>query len=312
MPVFFDPMLIEKWGVGFIREGKVDESLRKLIPGAFISKGRYSYSGQSELRDLVWNHMDQNHRPLIHRTYGEASRIFIDGHASFSLTRFRGWPIVIPVFDGYYRENGFYQVLVLFGLIAIVNIIECNAADNGTKMDISWVIASHHWLRFLHPLLSRRFVRLNEIQNREDGPIRDRRVALRTWGYRFKTDDPDFLNSNVIENNTIFPPVPAPGTVMLGDLPDQRAVRVSFAERAFIFRRDREAVEVWPGVCLHEGAELDIAHLDGAVAKCPWHGLEFAARRLVEGGHGIELCGASLDLTGGKILVRSAPPSIYA
>ena len=310
MTAFFDPTLFEQGGAAFIREGKLDEALRKLIPGASISKGHYSYASRSELRDLVWNHMDQNHRPFIHRTYGEATRIFIDPHASFSLTRFGGWPIVIPVFDGYYKENGFYQVMVLFGLIAVVNIIECNPAGNGTQMDISWAIASHRWLRFLHPLLNRRFVRLNEVQNREDDPIRDRRIALRAAGYRFRTDDPDFINSNVVEHNTVFPPVRAPGAIVLTDLPDRRAVRVPFADRAFILWRDGGAVEVWPGVCLHEGAELDATHLAGAVVKCPWHGLEFAARRLEEGGRAVELCGARLDLAGGKILVTPSSPGV--
>lgn len=312
MTTFFDSTLFEQGGAAFIREGKIDEALRKLLPGASITKGHYSYPSRSELRDLVWNHMDQNHRPFIHRTYGEASRIFINGRASFSLTRFGGWPIVIPVFDGYYKENGFYQVMVLFGLIAVVNIIECNTAGNGTKMDVRWAIASHRWLRFLHPLLNRRFVRLNDVQNREDEPIRDRRIALRAAGYRFKTDNPDFINSNVIKNNAIFPPMRAPGTIALADLPDQRAVRIPLAERAFILRRDRDAVEVWPGVCLHEGAELGVEHLGGAVAKCPWHGLEFAAQRLVEGGRTIEICGTRLDLANGKIMVNPLPSDMGA
>ena len=96
MTTFFDPTLFERWDGAFIREDKVDESLRKLIPGAHISKGRYSYPGRAELRDLAWNHMDQNHRPFIHRTYGSASRIFIDKHASFSLTRFGRWRGDLP------------------------------------------------------------------------------------------------------------------------------------------------------------------------------------------------------------------------
>lgn len=312
MSAFFDSALVEEAGVGFIREGKIEESLRRLVPGAFISKGRYSYSSRSELRDLAWNHMDQNHRPLIHRTYGEAARFFVDARASFSLTRFGNWPIVIPVFDGYYRENCFYQVMVLFGLIAVVNIIECNAADKGTQIDVSWAIASPRWLRLLHPFLNRRFVRLNETQNREDDPIRDRRVALRARGYRFKTDEPDFLNSNVVENNTIFPPVSAPGSVTLDELPNQSAVRISFAERAFIFRRDHDAVDVWPGVCLHEGAEIDIAHLGATAVKCPWHGLEFAAQRLVQGGRVIELCGVRLELADEKITMNPLRSDIGA
>lgn len=303
---FFDANLVGQDGAAFIAEGKLDEALKKLVPGATISRGHYTYPSRSELRDLVWNHMDQNHRPFIHRTYGDASRIFIGRRASFSLTRFGRWPIVIPVFDGHHKGNGFYQVMVLFGLVVVVNIIECNSTDTGTQMDVEWVVASHRWLRFLHPLLQRRFIRLNDVQNREDDPIRERRIALRAAGYRFKTDDPDFISSNALENNTVFPPLREQSAITLADLPDRRAVRFPFADRSFIVRRDGDTAEVWPGVCLHEGAELDPAQLGKGVVKCPWHGLEFAARRLEEHGRAIEICGARLILAAGKIHVN--PP----
>jgi nitrite reductase/ring-hydroxylating ferredoxin subunit len=156
-------------------------------------------------------------------------------------------------------------------------------------------------LRFLHPWLHRRLVRLNEVQNREDDPVRDRRVTLRALGYRFKTDDPDFVNSNLIENNTIFPPVGAPESIVLGDLPDQRAIEISVANRALILRRDGQAVDVWPGVCPHEGSELKAENLCDNTVKCPLHGLEFASRRLGEGQNGITVCGARLDLANGRI-----------
>jgi len=205
------------------------------------------------------------------------------------------------VLDGYFKPNGFYQILVLFGLLAVVNVIECNADGNRTRMDIRWTIASHRWLRFLHPLLHRRLVRLNDVQNREDDPIRDRRVALRAMGYRFKTDDPDFVNSNVIENNTIYPAVAATESIALADLPQGQAVDVAVANRAFILRRDGQAVDVWPGVCPHEGAELKPEHLRERTVKCPWHGLEYAPRRLAEGQGGLTMCGARLELLNGRI-----------
>src|SRR5262249_52041416 len=153
-----------------------------------ITKGHFSYPARAELRDLVWNHMDQNHRPFIHRTYGDATRVHIGERSAFSLTRFGNWPVVLPVFDGQHKENGFYQILCLFGTIVVINIIECNATEQGNRMDIDWAIASHRWLRFLHGPLDRRLRRLNDVQNREDEVIRDRRVELRAAGYRFLTD----------------------------------------------------------------------------------------------------------------------------
>ncbi|HVA14962.1 MAG TPA: Rieske (2Fe-2S) protein [Stellaceae bacterium] len=307
MPAFFDPALVEKWGVGFISEGKIDESLRKLIPGAFITRGQFKYPSQSELRDLAWNHMDQNHRPYIHRTYGEAMRVFVQQQSAFSLTRFGRWPAVIPVFDGYFKENGFYQFVVVFGLFVIVNIMENKVVANGTEIDISWLIASHRWLRFAHPILNRRLTRVNEIQNREDDPVRDRRVTLRVQGFRFLTDEPDFVNSNVVENNAIFPSPRNGASIALSDLPNGRAIRVVLDNRAYVFRRKDQGVEVWPGICVHEGAEIDASHLNNDVVKCPWHGLEFGARSLSRDGQTAVVCGAQLELAGNRIVLGAAP-----
>ena len=78
-------------------------------------------------------------------------------------------------------------------------------------------------------------------------------------------------------NNVVFPDVEA-ATIVLADLPDKRVVRVAVARRAFILRRDQDGVDVWPGVCPHEGAELNVEHLDDKLVVCPWHGLKHGAQ----------------------------------
>jgi hypothetical protein len=302
---FFDPALLEKWGDAFIREDKIDDALRLLIPAAHITKGSFSCPGGAEQRDLLWNHMDQNHRPHIHRTYGEAMRLHIGARAAVSLTRFGRWPVVIPVFDGHHKDNGFYQVLCLFGLIVVVNVIESNVTAEGTRMDIHWAIASHRMLRFLHPLLDRRLRRLNVVQNAEDDPIRRRRVELRAAGYRFATDSPDFLASNALANNVSFPPLREARAIPVGRLEEGRAERIDIGDRGYIVRREGAMLQVWPGVCPHEGAALAAEHLRGSTVKCPWHGLEFAARRLLPGDGPVSICGARLSFDGG--MLRVAP-----
>ena len=297
---FFDSALLEKFGAAFISEDKVDEALRRLIPKAHITKGSFSCPGWAEQRDLLWNHMDQTHRPHIHRTYGEAMRLYIGERAAVSLTRFGSWPIVIPVFDGHYKDNGFYQVLCLFGLIVVVNVIESNATPDGTRMDISWAIASHRLLRFVHPWLDRRLRRLNVVQNAEDDPIRHRRVELRGAGYRFATDAtdaPDFVSANAIANNVIFPSLTERAVVPLADIPAGQVHRIEVGRRAYLLQRRDDGIDVWPGICPHEGAALGPGDVDGRAARCPWHGLEFAPRRLRPGAGSIILCGARLSLS---------------
>ncbi len=303
---FFDPALVEKSGSAFIREDKVDEALARLIPNVRITKGRFSCPGFAEQRDLVWNHMDQNHRPLIHRTYGEAMRMFVGERSAFSLTRFGGWPAVIPVFDGHYKDNGFYQILCLFGLIVVVVIIETNKDADGTRMDVDWAIASHKFLRFVHPILDRRLQRLNDVQNREDEQIRHRRVELRTKGYRFVTDEPDFLNSNAMANNVVFPPLASAFSVPIVAWSDGEVRQVDVGDRGYLVRRTGDAIEVWPAICPHEGAALKTTDLHGRVARCPWHGLEFGPRVLRPEGGPLTMCGAELTLVDGKLLVSPA------
>lgn len=303
----FDPRLIEFNDAAFLDPGKIDEALRRLMPNAYLSKGSYSYPSRAPLCDLVWNHMDQNHRPLIHNTYEEAARVFIDRHASFSLTRFGKWPVAIPVFDGYFRENGFYQVMVLFGLVVVVCLVECKAGENGTSMEISWTTASHWLLRFVHPYLNRRIRLLNEEQNRDDDPIRDQRVALRKAQYSFVTDSPDFTNANVVANNVKFPAVAGTHAVSVKEIPEGQPQRVAVADRAFVIRRTGGTLEVWPGICPHEGAAIGVEHLKGATVKCGWHGLEFGPRRLGPGSGRVVVCGAALELTEDQLTVGPAP-----
>ncbi len=295
MNSFFDPALLEAGGVAFIREDKVDEALRLLIPNAHITKGSFTCPGYSEPRDLLWNHMDQMHRPYIHRTYNEAARISIGRRTAFSLTRFGRWPAVIPVFDGHFRENGFYQILCLFGLIVVVNVIECKTEDAQTRMEIGWAIASHRLLRFLHPWLHRRLIRLNIVQNAEDEEIRKRRTELRASNYRFMTDAPDFVNANVKSNNVVYPPLAKGQSFPIGE-PDGKPRQIDVGDRMYIIRHLGETVEVFPGVCPHEGAHLGPDDVKGGTVKCRWHGLEFGPRRLKRGDPAVTVCGARLEL----------------
>ena len=196
--------------------------------------------------------------------------------------------------------------MVLFGLVVVLTTIECNAVDDGTRMDVRWAIASHRWLRFLHPLLSRRFQRLNDVQNREDDPIRDHRVALRAANYRFATDAPDFFNSNVVGNNVEFPSFAGHHSIVIADLPEAELHRAEVGHRAYILRRSGQQLEVWPGICPHEGASLGPGNVEGKLVRCPWHGLEFAPRRFGPGAGKAVLCGALLQFTGDTLNIGPA------
>jgi hypothetical protein len=249
--------------------------------------------------------MDQNHRPYVHRTYGDAMRLHIGVESAFSLTRFGNWPLVVPVFDGYHKDNSFYQVLCLFGLFVIVIFIEACADGERRYMQIDWAIASHRLLRFLHPLLDRRLRRLNDVQNDEDEMIRNRRIALRADGYRFLTDEPDFVNANAMGNNVVYPPVTEPQTVSLAGLGVGEVRRIEAARRAFLVRRAGEGIQLWPGVCPHEGACIEPGQVRGNVVRCSWHGLEFGMRPLLPG-DAATICDARVEYRGDALFIGPA------
>lgn len=304
MVAFFDPSLIDLGGNGFFREDKLVESLKMLIPNAHLSTGKYTLHSTAGIPDLAWNNMDQEHRPHIHRTYAHAMRIFVSPRGTFSLTRFGRWPSCIPVFDGQHKPNGFYQVIMLFSLFVVVIVSDYVEEGGGTRLNFQWTIASHRSLKFLHPFLHRRLVKLNEVQNAEDDVVRMRRVELRKAGYRFGTDVPDFYNSNVVAHNTIFPPISAPASILLSDLPNGKPYRVELADRGYIMQRENDGVKIWPGICLHEGAQLDTSNLRNDRVVCPWHGLSYGPQRLNTTNPEITMCGAQMRLMIDRIVLQ--------
>ena len=71
--------------------------------------------------------------------------------------------------------------------------------------------------------------------------------------------------------------------------------------------RTGDTLEVWPGICPHEGAPIEVGQLKGATVKCAWHGLEFGPRRMDPGSGRVVMCGAALELTGDQLNVGPAP-----
>jgi hypothetical protein len=134
------------------------------------------------------------------------------------------------------------------------------------------------------------------VQNAEDEVMRDRRIALRAAGYRFLTDEPDFVNANAVGSNVVYPPVEASRVVSVADLQEGEIRRIEIERRGYLVRRSGETVHVWPGVCPHEGAVLEPGHVRANVVRCPWHGLEFGMRPLKPCSSALRLCGADLEL----------------
>jgi hypothetical protein len=156
-----------------------------------ITEGEYNFPPTCNVDDLDWNHMDWDHRPYIHRTYLNSLRIFADTNSGVSITLLSlfGIKFWVQVSDTKISKGLFYQNYTLFGLFWIFGVLE----NSETNTKYSWYISSSKWLKFLHPLISRRIYNLNHVQIAEDQSIRKKRTHLRNLGYKFGANERNFV-----------------------------------------------------------------------------------------------------------------------
>lgn len=70
----------------------------------------------------------------------------------------------------------------------------------------------------------------------------------------------------------------------LEDIPDGGTLRVTVEKRPILLCRQQERVFAVGAICPHRGAPLEEGCLNGALLRCPWHGIKFDVRT------GMRLC----------------------
>ena len=247
-----------------------------------VTTGHYEKRHSCEVRDIDWNHMDQLHRPAIHKTYEESLRLVTARSFQLSLTRVGLFKFFVLVTDIQLGPGLFYQGFNLFNLlyvhcvIRMIPISERERTDeNMTLHTNDWYIVSHRWFKFLHGLISRRLYRINEVQDAQDIAIRGRRTELRRKGYRFGSDEPDFLNSNVVTDNVIPPKLVGVHRISLKGIAPTGLNRLSTGVIELLVRKNGDqGITVWPAVCPHEGGPLELGEVCNGTITCPWHALK--------------------------------------
>jgi len=228
--------------------------------------------------------MDQLHRPAIHKTYQESLRLVTARSFQLSLTGvgLGGFKFFLPMTDIQLGPGLFYQGFSLFNLLYIHSIIRMIPASEREGVDekvslqrIDWYIVSHRLFKFLHGPISRRLYRLNDVQNKEDTSIRIRRAELRRKGYRFRSDNPDFLNSNVLTDNVIPPKLEGIHRISLKGITGAGLNCVSAGPIELLVRKEgSDSFTVWPAVCPHEGGPLELGTVCNGTIACHWHNLK--------------------------------------
>ncbi len=234
---------------------------------------------QCTLEDIEWNHMDQMHRLSIHNTYEKGIRIANGRNFAVSLTQWKNWPFFISVTDVYVAKGLFYQTLTIAGIIFLHSIISMEPipGTNNVKLVDEWFIASHKLFRFLHKPLNNKLHTLNKRLQEEDEQIRQGRFVLREKGFQFKTDSPDYYNSNRLTTNTIYPPLDHDANFLVANLTREPTLLKAGNLEFIAAQEEHGTYHIWPAACPHEGGPLLNGKICDAQIACPWHGLRFNA-----------------------------------
>ncbi len=243
-----------------------------------VTRGHCEQPGCNNFNDMAWNHMDQLHRPFVHKTYTQSLRVALDRGFALSLTYFPflGIRFFVLVTDVLVRPGVFYQAFNLFSIIYFHVMISVVAEGRGTAVKADWFIVSHPFFKFLHSYLDKRYKNIWTVQNAQDQPIRDQRQRLREKNFKFVDGDKlDYLTANQLTSNIRFPQIPEEIRVSLSDCPASELKKISAGPIDLLVRREGASFLIWTAVCPHEGGPLDQGTVCKTEIECPWHGLKF-------------------------------------
>jgi nitrite reductase/ring-hydroxylating ferredoxin subunit len=259
--------------IQFIPPEQLAQTLKKKGRGIMVTHDSIEVSAPCSVSDENWNHMDKDHRPWIHRTYQDAVYLATGREFQVSLTSVKvlGLSLSIQVTDVRLKEDLFYQCYSLFNLINVATVVRSLPG----KVIVEQYISSHFLLKPLHFYLKKRLYRLNEIQNAEDAPIRERRAELRRKGYMFD-EAPDFISANQKSNHVQFPKLGKIHAISIRSIPVGTASTVSAGPVDLLVRPNQDGTfSIWTGACPHEGGPLEGKNIcpSGTEILCRWHGL---------------------------------------
>jgi hypothetical protein len=270
----FDPQVLK-----YLPADRVVEQLKQLHPGMVVTHGHHESLVPGYINDLEWNFYDELHRQCVHDTYHGLYKVMTGKYFSINVVRWGNLPIFMQVANAKIADGLFYQSMTILGIIMLHQVQRISQRADEVLLEVDWYTASHWVFRWLHGPFNRRLLRLQRKQDMEDNvEIRYRRRDLRRRGFRFATDNPDFINSNRLTDNVRLPPLRDPIHIDLSAYALGTLQRVAHGSIELMFRRKSESqVEVWPGLCPHEGGLMEARHLCDGQAICPWHGRRFSA-----------------------------------
>jgi Rieske [2Fe-2S] domain len=287
----------------YLAPDRITDRLKGLSPGAAVTHAGLEVVCDGYLQDNEWGVFDLSHRVYVHNTYDNFVPLVSSRDVSILITCWNRLPVFFQVMTARLEPGLYYQSFSVLGILYCHQMSRMVQEGEKTRVKIDWYIVSHRFFKFLHYLFNRRLAKLQKVQNGEDAPLRERRLALRKRGITFTTDVPDFINANDLGDHVILPSQVWPQHARAPKLGDKETCSVEMGPIELLLRRDGDDLLVWPALCPHEGAKMDEGHLCGDQLSCPWHGRKYRAARLKSSGEGmLRYLGLCITLQNGELV----------
>jgi nitrite reductase/ring-hydroxylating ferredoxin subunit len=246
--------------------------------GLVFTSSQQSLTGQYAPADAEWNYKDVPHLKEIHnQVEGIPGAITTEYWVGFFIQKIG--PIRVPITVFNYGADPFSNIY--FGAVGpFALIISTNWQDNGnstTTVVTQYNLGSARYLRWMHGIVHKVLARNYKVLMEADTPMRLRRGELRSRGYTFAGDETGhgFIETINLQTVGVMPPSSAKpfSWVSEADKLPQGSTFVGTDDVGGVrIIRENDKVFVFPRVCLHAGASLDDAKIDGDCIVCPWHG----------------------------------------
>lgn len=268
----FEPQVLN-----YIAPENIPKYLNNLHAGMSLSHCTHSSLVPGFINDLEWNFFDEPHRQYVHNTYDDMYKVIAGKYFSVNIVKWKNLPIFFQVANAKITDGLLYQSMNVLGILCVHQVVRLTQQEpHNVMIQVDWWTASHWIFKWLHRPFNKKLMFLQRKQDLEDNvAIRGRRLDLRLRGFAFATDKPDFINSNTLTNKVKLPLPDEPIVISLRDYAKNEVHRFKSEAIELLFKLVDDGVEVWPGICPHEGAQLDKSHLCKEVAVCPWHGRTF-------------------------------------
>jgi hypothetical protein len=260
-----------------------DELVSRLTrAGLIFSQFQLVSVGDYEIFDADWNYKDVPHLNALHKLvncFPTSIEDQVITTINFQEVLGLTIPLVVVNYHSGVDRQTYYTSFL--GLLLIIETSWESVGEIKTRVTTKYAVGSKWFLRWAHPIVRWLITRNYRQLMSEDIPMRDRRGQLRRWGYGFRTDGkPHTFTStlHILDENM----------VMKQELHPPPTVRLTRAELDAIERKDLLTTEsdhwglrfsvrenqlhVYPRLCPHEGACLDVEPITRDAVRCPWHG----------------------------------------